>query len=343
MKRYDQLNELIRNNETYDSLLAFAYTRHVGENIIFLRAEFDYQCDFIKLANELWESLCCSSYVSSRVKDIIYEELKKPHVDMFSPAKMEINSFLTSIVLTVFFKTEDVSNLDSLLANPKLKQRFVIAARRMGVINEYTLYETIVKWESLMFVKAFSLWENYISSGSSLQVNISGVIKNNLKIKLAKPNIDTFVEVRKAVATLVVFDVLPDFEAWLEDKNYTKKTPFQEVVELSDSNRRKSRGSLTTHKNDMKKMLSSPVLPKFPGSPKMKRTKQTRKQTMIKTAEKKTTKKITLQENENNLIRVNSPKTSSNLIHRLSLYATQINSAPTVVRLDINISSPLPK
>jgi hypothetical protein len=308
----------------------------VGENITFLRAEFDYQCDFIRLANELWESLCCSSYISSRVKDIIYEDLKKPHVDMFSPAKMEINSFLSSTVLTVFFKTEDVSNLDTLLANPKLKQRFLVASRRMGAINEYTLYETIVKWESLMFIKAFSLWENYVSAGSTLQVNISGVLKNNLKIRLAKPNYDTFVEVRKAVATLVVFDVLPDFDAWLEDRNnYPKKTPLKEV-ELSETNRRKSRGSLTTHKNDMKKMLSSPALPKFPMSPKMKNTtKQTKKQTIVlKSTEKKTTKKkIATQENDN-LIRVNSPKTSSNIIHRLSLYATQINSAPTVARLD---------
>jgi len=256
----------------------------------------------------------------------------------FRQQKNEINSFLTSNVLTVFFKTEvtDVSNLDSILANPKLKQRFAVAARRMGVINEYTLYETIVKWDNLMFVKAFSLWENYISAGSSLQVNISGVIKNNLKIRLAKPTIDTFVEVRKAVATLVVFDVLPDFDMWLEDRNgCPKKTPFKEVVELSDTNR-KSRGSLIAHKNDMKKMFSSPALPKFPVSPKIKHTtKQTKKQTIqLKTVEKKNIKKkiVTQHENEN-LIR-SSPKTSSNLIHRFSLYATQINSAPNVVRID---------
>jgi len=228
-----------------------------------------------------------------------------------------------------------VSNLDVLLANPKLKQRFVVAARRMGAINEYTLYETIIKWESLIFLKAFSLWENYISAGSSLQVNISGVIKNNLKIRLAKPNIDTFLEVRKAVATLVVFDVLPDFDSWLEDRNNVpKKTPLKEV-ELSEStNRRKSRGSLSTHKNDMKKMLSSPVLPKFPMSPKIKHTsKQTKKHTVVlKSTEKRTKRK--LQQENDNLIRVNSPKTSSNIIHKLSLYATQINSAPTVAKLD---------
>jgi len=249
--------------------------------------------------------------------------------------------FLTSTVLTVFFKTEDVSNLDALLANPKLKQRFIIASRRMGAMNEYTLYETIVRWESLMFVKSFSLWENYISTGSSLQVNISGVIKNNLKIRLAKPNFDTFVEVRKAVATLVVFDVLPDFDAWLEDRNIPKKTPLKEVVELSDTNRRKSRGSLITHKTDMKKMLSSPSLTNFPMSPKMKHTTskrmESKKPTVVLKSEKKIMKRkiaASQQQENDNINRVNSPKTSSNLIHRLSLYATQINSAPNVVRLD---------
>jgi len=261
---------------------------------------------------------------------------------MFSPAKMEINSFLSSNILAVFFKTEDVSNLDALLSNPKLKQRFVVACRRIGAMNEYTLYESIVKWESLTFVKSFSLWENYISAGSSLQVNISGVIKNNLKIRLAKPNIDTFVEVRKAVATLVVFDVLPDFDAWLEDKNVSKKTPLKEV-ELSETNRRKSRGSLIAHKNDMKKILSSPALPKFPMSPRMKHSSKrmdsngsNKKHAVVLKSEKKITKKkIATQQQENdNLNRVNSPKTSSNIIHRLSIYATQINSAPNVVRLD---------
>jgi len=56
---------------------------------------------------------------------------------------------------------------------------------------------------------------------------------------------------------------------------------------------------------------------------------------VLKSEKKITKKKIATQQQENdNLNRVNSPKTSSNIIHRLSIYATQINSAPNVVRLD---------
>jgi hypothetical protein len=85
----------------------------------------------------------------------------------------------------------------------------------------------------------------------------------------------------------------------------------------------------------MKRMFSSPALPKFPMSPKLKtNTKSISKKQTLKPIEKRAIKKkIANQENEN-ILRVSSPKTSSNLIHRLSIYATQINSAPTVVRID---------
>jgi hypothetical protein len=246
----------------------------VGENVSFLKAEQTYQYEFLRLSNNVWEILAKSNCLSYRVRENIVYDLKKPYINMFVSAKDEIESFLLDNVLPVFLKTIDVGfcspdafrNLETILSS-KYKKKFKATARRIGISSEVTHYQSVVKWEKYMIKTALGLWNEYISPESSSQINIPGSSRNTIKQKITKPEIDTFEDVRKIIATLVILDVLPGFDNWLNrdtmpSRDTTCSKP--DIAEL-EPNSMKYKPSALQRRSEIKKIQSSPVIA---GSPK---------------------------------------------------------------------------
>jgi hypothetical protein len=303
-KRHRQLEEVIKDDHLYNLLLAYSCTRYVGENVSFLKAELNYQYEFLRLSKSVWEILAKSNCLSYRVRENIVYDLKKPYISMFVSAKDEIESFLIDNVLPVFLKTIDVGfcspdvfrNLEAILAS-KYKKKFKATARRIGISSEVTHYQAVVKWEKYMVRAAFGLWNEYISPESSSQINIPGSSINSLKQKITKPEIDTFEDARKIIATLVILDVLPGFDSWqnrdtLPNRDITGSK--SEIVE--ELNSVKYKPSVLQRRSEIKKIQSSPVIagsPKeVPGgfTPKLKNSRSTyRKKISPQSAEKSRT------------------------------------------------------
>jgi len=225
----------------------------------------NYQYEFLRLSNNVWEILAKSNCLSYHVRETIVYDLKKPYINMFVSAKDEIELFLIDNVLPVFLKTIDVGfcspdvfrNLDTILAS-KYKKKFKATARRLGVSNEVTHYLSVIKWEKYIIRTAVGLWSEYISPESLSQINIPGSSRNTIKQKITKPEIDTFEDARKIIATLVILDVLPGFDNWVN-----RDTSKPDIAEL-EPNPIKYKPSALQRRSEIKKIQSSPVIAASP-------------------------------------------------------------------------------
>jgi len=185
--RLAALEELLKDSRTYQLLQEYSNIRFVGENVAFLRAQQEYEDNFMQSAMATWETYKAASHtafeISNETREALQRQLVRPEINMFQMARSEVSTYLVNSILPSFLKSHEedreiqLNQIHSILRDPKQSKKFMSTARKLGASQEVAFWCIVEQWEDDIFKHALTLWDKYISSESLSQINISATTR----------------------------------------------------------------------------------------------------------------------------------------------------------------------